>query len=311
MSLFDSILKNTSQIGNSLVGNATSYVVSNAVTKVQEATNKIADTLGVDLPFAKIGASLPTASSLAASAIQEGMRRVEMGPFLQQQVDKILDANDLIVSASDVNQYSDTSETSGIDNYQVYLASDSEKVVFDVLPQISEQRTVGYEEVQPAQSPAPFQKYKGTGATVYTVNAMLIARTADEATKNLNYMLLLRTWTKPFFGNRTAEVYTTSLGAPPPALTFAGLRGYIVGPTPVVIQSLTWDWPRDVDWIATNISAQEGGGMVPFPTVMNVSISLYESYSPAQINQFSLADFRAGRLDTAYGSVSADQQEPR
>jgi len=58
---------------------------------------------------------------------------------------------------------------------------------------------------------------------------------------------------------------------------------------PVVIESLVFNYPNDVDYIPT----LDG---VPFPTVMNISIGLKETKSPYEIEQFSLADFKLGKL---------------
>lgn len=300
MALFDRVLGQTSQIANSLAGKAASYVVSNAVTKVTEATNKLATTIGVDLPFEKLGAALPTVKETVALAIRSGTSNLTSSPFMKQQLDKLLLGNDGTVSAAQMN--AEIGPEIDPDSHKVSLWAEGVGVIFEVMPQISEQRSVGYEEVQALQSPGPFQKFRGTGATVWTVNAMLISRNRDEATDNLGILSRLRGWTKPFFGDRTAQQFPGMLGAPPPVLTFNGLRGYVLGPAPVVINSLTWDWPRDVDYLSTFVTDEQGGA-IPFPAVMNISITLYESYSPAQMNEFSLGDFRMGRLNAAYNLV--------
>jgi hypothetical protein len=93
------------------------------------------------------------------------------------------------------------------------------------------------------------------------------------------------------------EVIKSSLGAPPEVLY---LYGYSEGGNspattpqnlrrPVVITSLGFNYPNDVDYIPT----LDG---VPFPTVMTLTIELKETKSPYEIEQFSLADFRLGKL---------------
>jgi hypothetical protein len=95
-----------------------------------------------------------------------------------------------------------------------------------------------------------------------------------------------------------AEVVTSSLGAPPEVLYLYGYSADGTSPTdgpqnlrriPVVITSLGFDYPNDVDYIPT----LDG---VPFPTVMTISIELKETKSPYEIEQFSLADYRLGKL---------------
>jgi hypothetical protein len=58
---------------------------------------------------------------------------------------------------------------------------------------------------------------------------------------------------------------------------------------PVVIQQLTIPYPNDVDYINT----VDG---VAIPIIMNLDISLIETHSPNSYSDFSLDDFRAGRL---------------
>ena len=308
MALFDKILGNTSQIANSLAGKATTYVVSNAVTKVSEATNKLADTLGVNLPFDKLGAALPTVKDTIARAIREGDNDMNSSPFMRQQIEAVTNALDSSVSASQLAEYAPSEPDP--DAHKISLWAEGVGVIFDVMPQITEQHSVAYEEVQALQSPGPFQKFRGTGATVWTINAMFIARNVDEATASFSALMRLRGWTKPFFGERTGAQFPGMLGAPPPVVMLKGLRDRLIGPVPAVIQSLTWDWPRDVDYLPTHVK-DENGQAVPFPAVLTVAITLYESYSPDQMNSFSLQDYRDGKLDQAFNVATTNDGAPR
>jgi hypothetical protein len=94
------------------------------------------------------------------------------------------------------------------------------------------------------------------------------------------------------------EVIKSSLGAPPEILYLYGYSADGSSPTespqnlrriPVVIASLGFNYPNDVDYIPT----LDG---VPFPAVMTLSIELKETKSPYEIEQFSLADYRLGKL---------------
>jgi len=111
----------------------------------------------------------------------------------------------------------------------------------------------------------------------------------------------LRGWMQPYFGQKTGVAYRQKLGAPPPVLTLTGLRD-LIGPVPVVITSLTWTWPRDVDYIATTIPSETDGNFIPFPAILNLPITLVESYSIDQFNNFSLEDYRAGNMKAAFNS---------
>jgi hypothetical protein len=172
---------------------------------------------------------------------------------------------------------------------------------------VTEQRGVEYEPVAPPQSPGSFQKYKGTSSVQWSINATLICRTTAEATDNLRILNQLRAWTMPYFGENTRVEYPTKLGAPPPVLEFSGFRQQMIGPVPVVITSLNWSFPQDVDYIpAQDIdygTGEVGSTLVPFPTVMKVSVQVVESFSTDQLNGFDLDMLKNGRMDLAWMSL--------
>lgn len=174
----------------------------------------------------------------------------------------------------------------------------TEYVQFVVLPVITESRNVEYEAVMPPQFPGAFQKYKGTASAQWTMDVTFISRNRNEANTNYNNLCQLRGWTMPFYGENTAKSFKGQLGAPPPVLNLRGLRT-LIGPVPVVITSLNWSWPKDVDYIST-LTPAEDGKMIPFPAIMTIAIQLIESFSTGQINRFSLQDFRDGNLEKAY-----------
>lgn len=173
-------------------------------------------------------------------------------------------------------------------------------VIFDVMPEVFESRSAEYEAVQPPQAPGAFQKYKGTSSTQWTVNATFICRTTEEATRNLIYLNQLRSWVMPYFGVRTRQQNQNKTGAPPPVLEFSGWRKGMVGPVPVVITSLQWTFPRDVDYIPARELTDSGNINIPFPTVLTVSISLIESFSAEQLNGFNRNRFELGDFENAY-----------
>jgi hypothetical protein len=64
------------------------------------------------------------------------------------------------------------------DDYKFSLTNQQtgEVIVFDVMPQVNENRNVEYEAVAPPQFPGAFQKYRGTSSTTWQVNITLISR---------------------------------------------------------------------------------------------------------------------------------------
>lgn len=283
-------------------GGTISFAVASATTKLSEAVSKTFSTLGESLPFDKLAANLPSIGSLTAAAVKAGSTLFGgTGQLVNNQISGILGSATSKVSASQAKAAVGQINLSG-----EHLVSLTEKnmygdliVEFDVMPEIVEARTVQYEAVAPSQFLGAFQKYKGTDSVQWTMNVTLISRNTDEATINLSRINTLRGWTMPFFGYNTNESFPGNLGAPPPVLTLKGLRKYILGPTPVVITSLNWNWPKDVDWLPTVFKGDDGNA-VPFPSVMNVAIQLVESFSTTQFNQFSLNDYRNGDMDKSF-----------
>lgn len=221
------------------------------------------------------------------------------------------------ISAAQANAAIGQSTADDTKHFVTLTDFDGYILTFYVMPEIVENRQVQYEAVAPPQFPGAFQKYKGTDSVQWTVNATFICRTSDEATRNLEYLNRLRGWTMPFFGTKTQEDprYKDMTGAPPPVLMFKGFRESIVGEVPVVITSLQWNWPKDVDWIPARAliddyetSLAAGGAdsgadaTIPFPTVIQVAISLVESFSTEQFNQFNLGEYQVGHMKNAFSN---------
>lgn len=97
-------------------------------------------------------------------------------------------------------------------------------------------------------------------------------------------------------------------GAPPDVLYLYAysssandLRG--IGPrvninrVPVVMTSLGITYPEDVDYIPVyDTTSAPSSGSEPFPRKMDVSISLVETHSPREYEQFDLLSYKLGNL---------------
>lgn len=105
---------------------------------------------------------------------------------------------------------------------------------------------------------------------------------------------------------QTATTTTTSqtgsqfLGAPPEVLYLTAYSNPSVSGAqldrmtnifriPVVIESLGITYPNDVDYIPTIENE-------PFPIIMNISLSLRETHSPREFENFDLFKYRDGKL---------------
>ena len=282
---------------------ASSYTVTGAPEKVNEGTTKVVEVLGVDNQLTKFGSALPTVDSLVDTAFRGGTSDLTSNPFVAGAMQSIKDRTNKLSAAI---AKATTGSASAIDDHQVRLEEIGARnvVIFQVMPEIVESHSVQYEAVAPSQSIGAFQKFKGTDSTQWTLNVTFIARNTYEATENLRNLNMLRGWTKPFFGNKIVSEYPGKLGAPPPVLRFSGLREKLVGPVPVVITALNWNWPKDVDYLPTQIPARgatmSSGGFIPFPAVMDIQIQLVESLSTNEFNRFSLAEYRNGTMVSGF-----------
>jgi hypothetical protein len=307
---------NSDQMATWLKGAPNNVGLGDLGKKVTEGAEAMVKKFSDSTPFTKLAAAAPAWMGLGSPT---EIKKMGPGTLTDSQQKGLASKNLGEASAKQVK----TEVNAGREDrsYLVTL-TDAEgfSVEFKILPEIVENRSVEYEAVQPPQFPGAFQKYKGTSSVQWSVNALLVCRTTDEATTNLMYVNRLRGWTMPFFGEKMAESanFKDRLGAPPPVLTLHGLRTNVIGPVPVVITSLNWNWPRDVDYIPayriTDAGISKSGvdltgfpmvhsdeaASVPFPAVLSIAIQLVESRSVAEFNQFDLAPYRVGDLENAF-----------
>lgn len=263
-------------------------------------------------------------NQVVMDAIDQDIRDASPDPFYANDVDRDIADQEAAaaaetdnVSAADINAAKAEPEKG--DKHKVSLEEIGQgglKVTFNVMPEVVESRQAEYEAVAPPQSPGAFQKYKGTASTQWTVNATLVCRTTAEATSNLQTLNILRSWTMPFFGERTAELFPQKLGAPPPVLKLHGWRAQMVGPVHVVITSLNWNFPQDVDYIPAQENKLDENGrlvatgrLIPFPTVIKIAIQLVETFSTERMNGFSLGHFRNGQFEEAFAPLKKTDTE--
>lgn len=295
---------------NAFMGEDMMFSIPTAQEKMNEVTGSVVGKFGGDPPFSKIGALSPTLEETQANVV---MGRVVNDPYANAPLDNYLtssykDKETPAVSAKSMNAA--LGKSGNDSDHKVKLVElvpgtnqETYTMFFEVMPEVTESRSVSYEAIAPAQFPGAFQKYKNTESTQWTVNATFISRTTAEATQNLEYVNRLRAWTMPYYGDVTGAQYPERLGAPPPVLILSGFRKHMIGPVPVVLTSLNWNFPKDVDYIPAQ--SPTGGGLIPFPTVIQIGIQLIESFSTAEFNNFSLNDFRLGDFGAAFSGAGA------
>lgn len=192
-------------------------------------------------------------------------------------------------------------------------------------PIVAESQSVNYETFDPVHAPGSILSFVNSPSRTFQLSDVkLISRTSAEASRNLAYINLLRSWTKPVFGqgftstsvdketNKTITTQQTTqpstgeqpflrsnrdiLGSPPKVLEFSAYSSYNqqkygnINGVPVVITTLNITYPNDVDYIPSK------DNNVPVPIIMSIDIGLTETHSPAEYSRFNINDYRSGKM---------------
>lgn len=194
-----------------------------------------------------------------------------------------------------------------------YSANKDTIVMFDAQPRISITETADYDTLSPIHSVTGFVSFKTSHMKKISITDIrLFSRTPKEASANLKRLHILKSWLKPYFGqsgggvdgastvdngNTTTTSMQRMLGAPPDILFLYAYSGATTSEQnlkqiPVVIDSLSYDYPNDIDYISTEV------GGIPFPVIMTLSLTLLETHSPKEAEEFSLAQYKAGKMLT-------------
>lgn len=222
-----------------------------------------------------------------------------------------------------------------MDNYKVRLSSitnPQDYIVFEASPEINETRNVNYKSLDLLHMPGSILAYGNSSTRTFNMVVKLISRNIEEATKNSENLQILRSWTLPYFGNSVTGLttkqienrnrldrnkkssnvnditrsnpsdyglHTNLLGQPPDLLHLNAYSNYENNPNeefigninnvPVVVTQLGNSYPSDVTYFPTRHGE-------PWPVIMTVDILLTEAHSPKEYSNFSLADFKNGRL---------------
>lgn len=204
------------------------------------------------------------------------------------------------------------------------------RVAFDVTPDLNETRNTNYNSLEPVHMPGAIQIYKNTSSRSFNIsNARFLSRTPQEAERTIKKLWTLRGWGMPRFGqgsstlnefSRFARVFREKdpdshswyrdnpeldqsfsvggevVGAPPRIIflsayssdALAGVPQHIYR-VPTVLANLSIPYPGDVDYVNTRAG-------VPVPIIMTVDLTLTETHSPSQYEQFSLYAYKNGIL---------------
>ena len=166
-----------------------------------------------------------------------------------------------------------------------------EKVVFDVSPEFMETRSVNYKGHEPIQMPGQLTYYVNSASRTFNISQIkLISRTPKEADTTLKTLHQLRGWTMPYFGESEPS------GFPPNVLLLSAYSkddahtntGQHISKVPVVITNLSIPYPVDCDYIPSETLK------IPVPTLMVIDMSLTESHTPEEYENFNLELYKKG-----------------
>jgi hypothetical protein len=172
-------------------------------------------------------------------------------------------------------------------------------VRFFVTPELSESRTVLYDEMSDIRFPGGMLIYIGTQLRTYSITAKMISRTRQEADLTYTYTHILKSWTMPSkFG--TVDALGTG-GQGGGENTPEILRLYAYGKerqirgVPVVMTSLNIDYPSNI----TYITKSDNKTFVPI--VQTFTIGLKEARNWKELSGegdtgFKIEEYKQGIL---------------
>lgn len=155
-------------------------------------------------------------------------------------------------------------------------------VFFDVQPNVGESGTTEYVNIDSIRQPGTLSIYMGSPGRNFSISAKFVSRTVEEATKNLGYVRTLRSWRMPEKDGDGGFAKSA-----PSRLKLGGL-GQWYNSIPVRMVSLNIENNDDSDYI------RAGNSYVPI--FWNISMDLKEVRSVDELENFNIADFRAGTL---------------
>ena len=170
---------------------------------------------------------------------------------------------------------------------------------FPITPTIIVSHSANYNTLQPVHTNYPFQIYENSQADDIVITGEFPVENADDAKYWIGAIHYLRTVTKMFYGESSANA-----GAPPPVVRLNGYGDYIFNNVPVVVSNFTVDLPADVDYIATSTPGGDTKSTSWCPTNSQISVTLKPTFSRRRTSSFNLNTFTNGDyLGTGEGFI--------
>ena len=261
-------------VKNFFSAGTSNFSLASLPQKVGEGAQKLLGSFGSLSPFKNMTNGLPT-GALANQLTQNGLS-IGKGQTLS-------------------GGQSTTAPRENLDDIVILLEStiSEEYVRFSVSPRVSESRQANYHEINITHHPGTILKYEKTSSRSWTISAKFVSRTQEEASNNQRDLNIIRAWVMPFYGSGTEKNDSSMLGAPPAVLKLSGYGERNIAPIPVVLESYSTSWPNDIDYLPTNSGD-------PVPVIMEIELTLKESYSPAEYSNFNLFAYKSGDVSKAF-----------
>ncbi len=128
-------------------------------------------------------------------------------------------------------------------------------LIFPYTPQITINHAATYNEIPVTHQNYQFNAYQSSRVSDIQIVGEFNVEDAVQAKYWIAAVHFLRSVTKMFTGD------TAYAGNPPPILNFNAYGDHVFRNVPVVVKSFSMSLPKDVDYISTNLAANEGTGI--------------------------------------------------
>ena len=169
-------------------------------------------------------------------------------------------------------------------------------IVWPYTPQFQINYQASYETLRTLQTNYATPTYQHSEISSITINGEFTAGTQEEATYLYCVIHFLKSATKGFNYEGGSQT-----GNPPPVLKLTYLGDGGVQNMPVILQQFNVEYPKDVDYVATNFQKDDTGTnlkMSMVPSEMNINVTLMPIYSRAAMikDNYSTTKFINGEL---------------
>ena len=211
----------------------------------------------------------------------------------------------------------DTSPNAGVERnpsarkaHALFPIFETNGLIFPYNPVISEGINVNYDSVDVTHSNESYFVYKNTSNVRINIsNAVWTCDTFDNAVYALAALHFFRSYSLMDFGRKATQDYTPS-GRPPAPMWFDAYGNYAFHRVPVLLEKADWTFPNDIDYVGIPefdtteflerrlaTRRDSSGRYTWLPIKFEISsISLIVQHSPSYWLNFSLEDYRSGKM---------------